>query len=112
ILEMHRQVGDLVVDRQGRAVHGLLVRHLLMPDDLAGTRKWLCFLAQEVSVQTYLNIMDQYRPCGEAAAYPELCTPLPGQAREEVVAMARELGLIRLDSGPQMRLRDLFRYIH
>ncbi len=112
ILEMHRQVGDLVVDRQGRAVHGLLVRHLLMPDDLAGTREWLCFLAQEVSVQTYLNIMDQYRPCGEAAAYPELCTPLPGQAREEAVAMARELGLTRLDSGPQMRLQDLFSYIH
>ena len=112
ILEMHRQVGDLVVDREGKAIQGLMVRHLLMPDDLAGTRDWLSFLAQEVSVHTYLNIMDQYRPCAEAVAYPELCTPLPGQAREEAVAVARKLMLTRLDCGPKMRLQDLFRSMH
>lgn len=111
ILEMHRQVGDLEMDQEGRAVHGLLVRHLLMPDDLAGSKSWFRFLAREVSPDTYLNIMDQYRPCGQAGDYPELCVPLPQQARESAAALARTQGLIRLDPGPRIRLRDLLRFM-
>ena len=64
ILEMHRQVGDLVLDDEGLAVKGLLVRHLVMPGCLEETREILRFLAQEISVDTYVNVMDQYRPCG------------------------------------------------
>ena len=108
VLEMHRQVGDLLLDQEGKAVRGLLVRHLLMPGDLAGTASWLSFLAREVSPETYINIMDQYRPCGQASSYPELCASLPGGARDAAIAKARSLGLIRLDSGPRIRLKDLF----
>ncbi len=64
--EMHRQVGDLVVDHEGIAVRGLLVRHLVMPNGLAGTEAVMAFLATEISADTYVNVMDQYRPCGSA----------------------------------------------
>lgn len=111
IQEMHRQVGDLEMDQEGRAVRGLLVRHLLMPDDLAGSKSWFRFLAQEISPDTYLNIMDQYRPCGQAGDFPELCAPLPQQARDSAVAQARAQGLTRLDPGGQIRLRDLLRFM-
>jgi putative pyruvate formate lyase activating enzyme len=107
ILEMHRQVGDLVTE-EGIAVHGLLVRHLLMPADIAGTRDWLRFLAKDVSPHTYVNIMDQYRPCGEARSFPELCNPVPTQAWKKAVEYARSLGLSRIDPGPVITLRDLF----
>ena len=61
VKEMHRQVGDLKLDEQGVAQCGLLVRHLVLPHNLAGTREVVRFLAQEVSSNTYLNIMAQYR---------------------------------------------------
>jgi putative pyruvate formate lyase activating enzyme len=62
VLEMHRQVGDLKVDEQGIARRGLLVRHLILPGGLAGTADIARFLATEVSPDTYINVMDQYRP--------------------------------------------------
>jgi putative pyruvate formate lyase activating enzyme len=108
VKEMHRQVGDLVLDHDGTAVRGLLVRHLLMPDRLAGTMDWLRFVVREISKDTYINIMDQYRPCGQAWSYPELCGPIPAQAREEAFAHARALGLTRIDPGPKRRLQDFF----
>jgi putative pyruvate formate lyase activating enzyme len=66
IVEMHRQVGDLVTDDEGIAVRGLLVRHLVMPNGVAGSEQVFKFLAGEVSTDTYVNVMDQYRPCGTA----------------------------------------------
>jgi putative pyruvate formate lyase activating enzyme len=65
IRAMYRQVGDLVVDENGLALRGVLVRHLIMPHDLAGTREIMRFLAREVSVDPYVNVMDQYSPAGE-----------------------------------------------
>ena len=60
---MHRQVGDLVKDaRTGLARRGVLVRHLVLPNDLAGTRDVTSFLVKEVSPSIYVNVMDQYRP--------------------------------------------------
>jgi putative pyruvate formate lyase activating enzyme len=109
VKEMHRQVGDLILDHDGTAVRGLLVRHLLMPDRLAGTPDWLRFVAREISKDTYINIMDQYRPCGQAWSYPELCGPIPAQAREEAVVHARNLGLTRIDPGSKPRLQDIFK---
>jgi len=72
IKEMHRQVGDLQLDENGLATRGLLIRHLVLQNDLAGSRETLRWLAQEISPQTYVNIMAQYRPCYKAHEYPEL----------------------------------------
>jgi putative pyruvate formate lyase activating enzyme len=71
VKEMHHQVGDLVLDA-GIARRGLLVRHLVLPENLAGTDRILAFLAREISPDTYVNLMDQYRPCYRADEYPSL----------------------------------------
>ncbi|MCL6432568.1 MAG: radical SAM protein [Anaerolineae bacterium] len=97
VAEMHRQVGDLQLDERGTAVRGLLVRHLVLPHALAGTKDTLRWLAQEVSPNTYLNIMDQYRPCYRAREYPELARPVTRSEYLEALNVARELGLRRLD---------------
>ncbi|HTR44784.1 MAG TPA: radical SAM protein, partial [Thermodesulfovibrionales bacterium] len=70
--EMHRQVGDLVLDERGLAVKGLLVRHLILPENLAGTEDVVRFIAKEISLNTYMNLMDQYHPCYRAHEYPPL----------------------------------------
>jgi putative pyruvate formate lyase activating enzyme len=72
IKEMHRQVGDLVLDETGLAVRGLLVRHLIMPGGLAGSDKAIAFLADDISKNTYVNIMNQYRPCHLAHGDPQI----------------------------------------
>ena len=72
VKEMHRQVGDLVLDENGIARRGLLVRHLVLPGDLAKTAEVTDFLAREISTETYLNLMDQYHPCYRADRYPPL----------------------------------------
>jgi putative pyruvate formate lyase activating enzyme len=97
VREMHRQVGDLMLDDRGMARHGLLVRHLVLPAGLAGTESVLAFLAREISRDTYLNLMDQYRPCYRAAEFPPLDRPITSQEFREAVAIARRLGLSRLD---------------
>jgi putative pyruvate formate lyase activating enzyme len=97
VKEMHRQVGDLVEDEQGVARRGLLVRHLVLPDGLAGTREIMEFLAREVSPLTYVNVMGQYRPCGRAGEHPCLGKFLTGPEYEEAQGLAREAGLTRLD---------------
>jgi putative pyruvate formate lyase activating enzyme len=97
VQEMHRQVGDLVIDEDGIAQRGLLVRHLVLPDDIAGTEAVLEFLAAEVSPNTYVNLMDQYRPCYRADEYPELDRPITRGEYEAAVASARRHGITRLD---------------
>ena len=96
--EMHRQVGDLKMDDNNRAVCGLLVRHLVMPDGLAGTREAMRFIADELSLHTYVNIMDQYHPAGELEKIPELNRAVTAQEYEEALNIAREEGLTRFDS--------------
>jgi putative pyruvate formate lyase activating enzyme len=95
IREMHRQVGDLEIDRRGIARRGLLVRHLVMPDDLAGTREVMRFLAEEISIDTYVNVMGQYRPQGRAAEHEKIDRPVTRQEVGQAVATAREMGLHR-----------------
>lgn len=97
ILEMHRQVGDLRLDEEGIAVSGLLVRHLVMPDDLSGTRQWMEFLAREVSPNTYVNIMEQYRPSGDVTAFPELRRSITPQEYQAALDAAADAGITRLD---------------
>jgi putative pyruvate formate lyase activating enzyme len=102
IREMHRQVGELVFDEDGLALRGVLVRHLVMPGGLAGTRDVMAFLAREVSVHTYVNVMSQYHPAGRVLRKPELYADVNRRVtpREvgEAVALAREAGLYRLDA--------------
>ena len=95
--EMHRQVGDLVLDEHGIAQRGLLVRHLVMPHGIAGTEQVLSFLANEISRNTYLNLMDQYRPCYRADEFPELDRPVTSEEYREALEIAARHGLTRLD---------------
>jgi len=97
VSEMHRQVGDLLLDEEGIARRGLLVRHLILPDNLAGTEQVVHFLAEEVSKDTYLNLMDQYRPAYHAADFPELKRPIHQGEYDQAGAYARWVGLKRLD---------------
>ncbi|MCK4470377.1 MAG: radical SAM protein [Anaerolineae bacterium] len=107
IKEMYRQVGDLVLDENGIALRGLLVRHLVLPDELAGTAEIARFLAEEVSRDTYVNIMDQYRPCYKAAELPPLDRPITRAEYEQAVQQAREVGLHRFDKREPRFLRIL-----
>jgi putative pyruvate formate lyase activating enzyme len=104
IREMHRQTGDLAVDRRGIAERGLLVRHLVLPDGLAGTRQAMRFLAREISPRTYVNLMAQYRPCGRAGEYPPLNRRLTAEEFEQAERMAEEEGVHRLDRRTGLRL--------
>lgn len=97
VKEMHRQVGDLVLDEDGIAQRGLLIRHLVLPNNLAGSENILRFIAQEISPNTYVNIMDQYRPLYHAHQYPELNRRITPQEYQQVLELAKSLGLNRLD---------------
>jgi putative pyruvate formate lyase activating enzyme len=106
VKEMHRQVGDLAMDENGVARRGLLVRHLVLPGGLAGTREIMEFLAREISLNTYVNVMGQYRPCGRAGEHPALRQFLTGPEHEAAQQMVRQAGLTRLD-----RREKLFRWL-
>lgn len=97
VREMHRQVGDLVVSDDGLAVRGLLVRHLVMPGMLEDTRRILAFLAGEISRDTYVNVMAQYRPEYRACELPPIDRALSREEWRAAVGLAREAGLHRLD---------------
>lgn len=97
ILEMHRQVGELERGPDDLAVRGILVRHLVMPGMLSDSRHIFQFLAESVSPDTYINIMDQYHPCGDLRDYPELQQPLGHEQYQLAVQAARDAGLNRLD---------------
>jgi putative pyruvate formate lyase activating enzyme len=109
VKEMHRQVGDLVLDEDGIAQRGLLVRHLVMPGDLAGTRKVAQFLAQGVSSDTYINVMGQYRPCYKAGRYPELNRPPTRPELEQARHAMLAAGLHRLDERRSVPLAWILR---
>ena len=97
VKEMHRQVGDLRIDEHGVATGGLLVRHLVLPHGLAGTAEVCRFLSREISADTYLNVMAQYRPCFKANEIPELACSLSREEFIEAVKIAHNYGLRRLD---------------
>ena len=97
VLEMHRQVGDLVLDADGIARRGLLVRHLVLPGGLSGTEEVLRFVAAELSPDTWVNLMGQYRPCLEAPGIPALARRPTGAELSAAADAARRLGLARLD---------------
>lgn len=102
IREMHAQVGDLSIDRDGIARRGLLVRHLVMPGGIAGTREIMSFIAQEISLNTYVNIMDQYRPCHRAVHEGKISRRITQEEYLEALESARQAGLERLDVREKM----------
>ena len=94
--EMHRQVGDLVLDEEGLAIRGVLVRHLVLPGKLAGTGDVMSFLANEISKETYVNIMDQYHPAAKANRHSILSRPVRTSEVDEARTLAYVCGLYRL----------------
>jgi putative pyruvate formate lyase activating enzyme len=103
VREMHRQVGDLVTDARGLAQRGLLVRHLVLPHEVANSEAVFAFLVAAISANTYINIMDQYRPCYRAHEYPQLDRPVAGPEYQAAVAAAHALGLACHDARRKIR---------
>lgn len=93
--EMHRQVGNLQFDADGLAFHGLLVRHLVMPNGVAGSAPIMEFLARELSPETYLNIMAQYHPCGAARRDQFINRRVSAEEMAQAIRAARQSGLLR-----------------
>lgn len=96
IREMHRQVGDLVINKNGIAERGLIIRHLVLPDDMANTRAVTRFIAKELSPDTYVNIMDQYRPCFKAYDHPKINRMITKEEFDTAVRVAKAEGLKRI----------------
>jgi len=94
VKEMHRQVGDLIVE-DGIAVRGLIIRHLVLPGGLAGTAEVMRFIAQELSPHSYVNVMAQYRPENKARRYPELSRRITVEEYREALRLAAQAGLYR-----------------
>lgn len=95
--EMQRQVGDLKVNERGEAERGLIVRHLLMPNGATETDAILKFVAEEISVNCFVNIMDQYRVSGTARQFPELDAVISAEEYQQALRKAEKYGLTRLD---------------
>ncbi len=97
--EMHRQVGVLKMDENGVARRGVLVRHLVMPGDIAGTEAIMRFLAEELAPDTYVNIMDQYHPAGKVRAdkYEEINRRATSREIQRARQLAQEANLWRFD---------------
>jgi putative pyruvate formate lyase activating enzyme len=102
--EMFRQVGDLRVDEQGIALRGLLVRHLVLPCGLAGTKEVMRFIATKLSKNTYVNIMDQYYPCGTIPQDSPLQRRITSEEYNKSIAIAKKEGITRLDKRERFRL--------
>lgn len=95
VKEMYRQVGDLHIDKKGIAKRGLLIRHLVLPNNLAGSEKVIDFIAEEISKDSYINIMDQYHAAYKASGYSGLNRPIKSSEYESVINYALLKGLHR-----------------
>ncbi len=107
--EMHRQVGDLVVDEQGLARKGLILRHLVLPGGLAGTKEIFEFIRDEISPNTYVNLMGHYHPAGKASAFPPLDRTITREEYLEALKIVKSLGFERLDQTHWPLLELLWR---
>jgi putative pyruvate formate lyase activating enzyme len=92
LIEMHRQVGDLEI-RNGLATRGLLVRHLVMPNGVAKSKDIIDFLANKISKNTFVNIMEQYRPTFKANQFHEINRRITVKEFQDIALYAKELGL-------------------
>lgn len=98
IEEMRRQVGELVLDENGIARRGLMIRHLVLPGNEAGTDRFVQFVADRLGPSTYVNIMRQYQPAYKAYRFPEIARPITAEEYRKAIEWARKAGLTRLDS--------------
>lgn len=97
IKSMHQQAGDLILDEKGIAKRGLIIRHLVLPEDLAGTYEVMKFIAEEISKNSYVNLMDQYRPCYKATDFPPLDRRITQEEFVQAIKIAHNFGIKRLD---------------
>jgi putative pyruvate formate lyase activating enzyme len=109
VKEMHHQVGDLRIDQDGVAVSGLLIRHLVLPNELAGTRETMKFIADEISPNSYVNVMSQYHPCYKAFSISRLNRRTSNKEFLDGIAIALRVGLSRLDKIPDNIKSDFIR---
>jgi len=100
--EMHHQVGDLILDEKGIAKHGLIIRHMVLPRNVGGTEEVARYVADEISPNTYVNVMRQYRPSG-GQTLPELNRPITDQEFESAVQWVKHAGLHRINPEPAVR---------
>jgi putative pyruvate formate lyase activating enzyme len=107
VKEMYRQTGDLEIDEEGVAQHGLLVRHLVLPHGLAGTKGIMNFLRKEISRNTYVNIMAQYHPCYKAFQIQGLERRITSAELREALSWTREAGLSRLDKAYHVEILNI-----
>ena len=105
VKEMYRQVGDLQISEDGIAQRGLLVRHLVLPNGLAGTEEIVNFIANEISLNTYVNIMAQYHPCYKVFQIPSLARRISPAEFQEALELALKAGLSRLDRARPIVLK-------
>jgi len=96
ILEMHRQVGELVTDEEGNALRGLIIRHLVMPNNIAGTDKFVSWVAENLPKTTFVNIMSQYQPLFKAFDYPEISRRITIKEYKQAISWAKKAGLKNL----------------
>ncbi len=108
IIEMYRQVGNLVTDHRGIALRGLMVRHLVMPNRISGTREFVQWVAENLSKETYVNIMSQYRVEHKAFRYPRIARAITPGEFLEAMQWAEEAGLTNLDER-SIAQRNVFR---
>jgi putative pyruvate formate lyase activating enzyme len=94
---MHRQVGEFQLDSKGVARRGLIIRHLVMPGNIAGTDRFVVWVAKELTATTYVNLMAQYRPEHKAFDYPEISRPITAQEWDQARSWAKTAGLVHVD---------------
>lgn len=93
--EMQAQVGELIINEKGAAISGLLIRHLILPNNVASSMKILKFIANELSLDSYVNIMRQYRPCFKMGGDRLLGRAITDAEFWEVITFANQIGLKR-----------------
>jgi putative pyruvate formate lyase activating enzyme len=108
IIEMNRQVGELTIKERGIAVRGLMIRHLVMPNRVAGTQKFVQWVARELPHSTYVNIMSQYRVEFKAYDFPTIARGITREEYLEAISWAEEAGLTNLDER-SLVVRDFYR---
>ena len=91
--EMHRQVGIANIDNQGIIKTGLIIRHLVLPNNISGTDKIMKVIAKELSAHTYISLMSQYRPCHKVSQFKDICRRITYEEYEYAKQAMQEQGL-------------------